>query len=120
MGLKLLFVEDDPDLLDMISFIAKKSEHEVHTSSNIYDAIENIKNTKFDIIISDFYLQKSNATELYDFCEKAYNESVPFVIMTGYDVTEEMNKILSNDKTCLVKKPFTKNELEEVIQDLKK
>ncbi|MCH2534209.1 MAG: response regulator [Bdellovibrionales bacterium] len=121
MSYKILLVEDDLDLLQMLKSVAKKAGHDVLTASDLESAKNVYVEKEPDIVISDFHILKNTADELFFYMHEETSKFTPaFILITGYQLCDVMKKILEHDKTMLLQKPFMKHELEEAIKEIKK
>ena len=120
MRLKMLLVEDDLDLLQMVGAVVEKLNYEVFKVNTVNKAIEFLKETSPDVIISDYYLNKETALSVHKYLRDTLQRNTPFVVITGYDVSSEMQLVLEDKHTDLIEKPFGKKELEAVLEKIKK
>ena len=57
-NMKILIVDDDEISLDMLKFILGLDKHEVRAFGCPFEAVECLKQEKFDLIISDYMMPK--------------------------------------------------------------
>lgn len=87
---RILLVDDDRDILEVIRLdLEDDRNNTVETSPTAADAIEKVKNTRFDVIISDWRMPGMNGTDLIrklrsDGCT-AY-----IVLYSGYNLTPDI------------------------------
>lgn len=65
MSKRVLIVDDEPDILDLLSDILKAAGYEVTTALDASQALERIKETIFDAAIIDFNLPDMNGVMLH-------------------------------------------------------
>ena len=89
---KILIVDDDKSLLNMIKVIAnKEGYYNVYTVSSGYEAIEVAKRIKLDLIILDIMLPDIDG---YEVCRNIRLESmVPIIFLSAK--SDEIDKLLS-------------------------
>ena len=63
-GKRLLIVDDEPDLREMLEFEFEMSGASVETAMNGRDALEKFKHQAFDLIISDIRMPGGDGVEL--------------------------------------------------------
>lgn len=62
-NIKILVVDDEPDILDFISYNLRKEEYEVQTSENGVEALEKIKSYVPDLILLDIMMPEMDGVE---------------------------------------------------------
>lgn len=120
MRLKMLLVEDNLDLLQMVGAVIEKLSYEVVKVSTIDKAMEYLKLNTPDVVVSDYHLNKQNALCLFNYLRVTLNRNTPFILITGYDINSEMKSMLEDKNTDLLQKPFGKKELESALDKIKK
>jgi two-component system response regulator HupR/HoxA len=115
--LKILFVEDEPDLQKVIQLsldYMKDINYEITGSAE--KAIEYLKNNQVDVIVSDHYLPKMTGVELLVHVKEKYPNVMRF-LLTGsvendvFDAAERKAKPIK-----IFEKPLI---LEDIINDIK-
>ncbi len=108
--IKVLFIDDEQDVLDGIRRMmsVKKNEWEIYFTNNPGEAIELFKKG-FDVVIVDLILKEFDGIKLLNILAREYPQTIRFVL-TGYN-NEEL--ILRTLKTAhqLISKPTTRTEL---------
>jgi two-component system response regulator AtoC len=72
-----------------------------------------VDGNKFDIILMDIRMPKLDGLSALQMIRK--NNSTPIVLITGYQVTESVERVLKDPTVACLKKPFTFDELRSVI-----
>ena len=80
--LKILFVEDDKDLNMLTTSHLKKSGFTVTSTYNGLDALMELENQKFDMIISDIMMPLCDGFELAKRVRE-HNSEIPILFMTA-------------------------------------
>lgn len=117
--LKILIVDDEPDLLEFIAlFVSNAMNVELLKFSSSLAAVEKINSIKSEIalIISDFNMPKVNGGKLFEIARTAI-PNVPFLLLTS-DPQEKHQNILSQTNTSYVSKPFTENQINQAVKSL--
>jgi DNA-binding response OmpR family regulator len=112
---KILVVDDDPDLVDMISRVLEKDgRFEVKVARNGFDAGMLVKEYQPDLIVLDVMLPDINGREV---CQRIRSDSnladVKIICISGMveqDKVQELKKAGAND---FLQKPF---EMEQLIE----
>lgn len=113
--LTLLYVDDEPiNLMLMETMFAKK--YRVLSGKSGFHGLQLLEEHKdVKIVISDMKMPGMDGLE---FIKKAYvlYPGIVFFILTGYDITEEIETALKNRLIYkYFQKPFRMNEIEEAI-----
>ncbi len=113
MDMKLLIVDDNSEFREAIGELLSLGGYESNTcveSATI--ALDLLKTTSFDLILSDLLMPKMNGMEFYAEVQKLENPP-PFVLITGSDL-EDVNDVL-DARIPLLHKPFGFKQLNSLI-----
>ena len=112
MKATILVVDDEKDILELVSYNLQKEGFHIQTSKNGEDALEKIRSDRFDLLILDLMLPGIQGMEL---CKvlKSDNEtaSIPIIMLTAK--SEEFDKVLGLEMGAddYITKPFSPREL---------
>lgn len=87
----LLLVDDDPDILEFISYNLKKEGYKVHTASNGEKAVEQAKEHKPDLILLDVMMPGMDGIETCDIIRsipELSNTLIAFLTARGEDYSQ--------------------------------
>jgi|GEM_PF-449951 len=120
--INVLFVDDEPALLDIARFfLEKKGDIEVSTSPSGEGALSELKCKKFDVIISDYQMPGMNGIDLL---KEVYGSGIPFIVFTGKGREEVAIEALNRGAKFYLQKggdPRTQFvELENMVRHLVK
>lgn len=85
---KLLFVDDEPDILDSLRR-AFRRDYEIFTANSGMDGIELLKSEKFDLIISDQRMPDVTGDQVLKFAMANQPEAIR-ILLTGYSDMESL------------------------------
>ncbi|HMK57365.1 MAG TPA: response regulator [Dissulfurispiraceae bacterium] len=107
---KVLVVDDDPDIRDLVSQFLSLEGHFCEMAGDGAEALNKATNGQFDALITDIRMPRMNGLKLADEVLKG-NNSLPVMIMTGEmdEVTAE--RIFSAGAKDFIYKPFSMVEL---------
>ena len=112
MNLKVLIVEDEKALAEILEYNFKKEGYVVDTASDGEIALDKIIFKAPDLIILDWMLPKLSGIEL---CRKVRNtkkvKNIPIIMLTARGEEEDRLKGLEMGADDYVTKPFSINEL---------
>jgi DNA-binding NtrC family response regulator len=80
---KILVLDDEVDILEILNDLLDSEGYKVTTFSNGHDALEKVKVEKFDLIISDIKMPVMNGVDFFKKC-KEFNNYKNFIFITGY------------------------------------
>ncbi|WP_418264429.1 response regulator transcription factor [Flavobacterium faecale] len=115
--MKLLIVEDEPQLLAILRKGLAESNHDVSVSLDGKTAIEMISNYSFDVVILDIMLPDINGIEICRRVRSSHNY-VPILLLTALGTSENIVTGLNAGADDYLVKPFKFSELEARIQAL--
>lgn len=83
-----LLVDDEPMLLEVVSFAIQDEGYNTVEASSVDEAIQILSTQKIDAIISDVRMPKQTGLDLLKFVKEHY-KSVPFTFMSGYSELDD-------------------------------
>ena len=101
----LLFVEDEEDLLDIISDTLTKLDANFSTAKNGKEALEVLTHKKIDIVITDVNMPIMNGLDLIKNINELY-PTIPIIIMSAHTETEYIQKAQELGVKDYLIKPF--------------
>ena len=110
MSARLLVVDDDPGILDVVSYALREAGYEVETRTDGPSALDAALSRDYDLIVLDLMLPGMSGT---DVCRKLREEgeTVPLVMLTAKDA--ELDRVLGLELGAddYISKPFSSTEL---------
>jgi len=80
----ILLVDDEPDILEFLSYNFRKREFVVSTAGNGLEGIRKAEQDKPEIIISDILMPEMNGIEMCrEMRKRSYLQDVPFIFLTA-------------------------------------
>ena len=80
--IKMLVVDDDPFVRDMLGMILQSADYEVDTAGNGSEALNKVEAGTFNLVVSDMNMPEMNGLELLKKLRDSNND-VPVIILTG-------------------------------------
>ncbi len=109
---KILVVDDEPDLLELVSYNLKKEGYKVITAPDGEDALDKMRKGPLDLVILDLMLPGIQGVEL---CRMIRNnpktESVPVIMLTARGEVSDRIRGLETGADDYLVKPFNPKEL---------
>ena len=106
---KILVVDDEKPILDIIKFNLTKEGYDVYTAEDGQEALDKVEEVLPDLIILDLMLPKVDGLEVAREVRKKYE--MPIIMVTAKDT--ELDKVLGLELGAddYVTKPFSNREL---------
>jgi len=120
--LKLLFVEDEEDLLKIISDALEKLEADFLTATNGVEALDILKNnTDIDAVVTDINMPHMNGLDMIKKMQES-GINIPIIVMSAHTETEYISKAKEYGVDEYLLKPFDFIKFIELItaMDIKK
>lgn len=103
----ILLVDDDPDLLEVMSLLLRSLPYELHQVTNTKDALKYLLDTKPSLILLDLQLENSSGYDLLQYCRNEPQLSVtPIIIISSHDAQTEYPMCLINGADDYIQKPI--------------
>jgi len=114
---KVLLVDDDLTMLQMVAELLRQEGHEVFPFSNGSAALAALTTHAPELVITDLYFDKTRAHGL-EVVQKARALSPPAVVIviTGYGTIETAVEAMKNGAFDYLEKPFKVDDLKLVVQ----
>jgi len=111
---KILVVDDEEDVRQLLSDILASESHEVNVASNGSQGIEMFKKQAFDMVFSDLGMPGMSGWEVAEKI-KTINKQVPVVLVTGWNIELKDQEMKDKNIDMVIHKPF---ELEQVLKSV--
>jgi len=114
---KVLLVEDNDSNQELV-LLYLQSGFDVQIADSGIQAIEAAATTAFDLILMDINLPGTinGTTAMHRIREIKGYKDIPVIAMTGYAMDGDRESLLESGFNDYIAKPFTKRQLEGVIQ----
>lgn len=113
-NIKILLVDDDDSLRDMLSIVLKKEGYDVVSLENAMLALKILKKRSFDLIISDIKMPGISGIRLLSKI-KSINNEIPIIMITAYASTNDAVEAMKLGAENYITKPFNLDELKIII-----
>ena len=111
MSARLLVVDDEPSMLDMLSLLWRAEGYEVETARSVGEARERLAERPVDLVLCDILMPDGNGLELLREI-KASDPRVAVIMMTAYTSTKSALEAMKLGAYDYISKPFA--DLEEL------
>ncbi len=113
---KILVIEDDPEVLSMLTDYLSFLGYDVTSAHDGLEGIKEVKTNEYDLVITDLTMPYISGIGIITVLKKDHPE-VPVIAITGYGYyAEELAQ--ENKADCILSKPFDVNKLKEAMVSL--
>jgi DNA-binding NtrC family response regulator len=111
MAEKLLIVDDEPDMLKLLSMIIReKTPYEAVTTNNPHEAVQLVENGGFTLVITDLKMPGLDGIELLEAIRR-WDADIPVVFITAYGSVESAVETMQKGGFDFITKPFKKEQI---------
>ena len=115
MTKKVLIVDDDPELQDLINFALKREGYDVHQAFNAFKGLEIIDREEIDLALLDIMMPQMDGLEMLSRL-RANNETLPVIVMTALTAPEAAISAMREQACDFLEKPFEVQQLLSAIK----
>ncbi|MNU73040.1 Transcriptional regulatory protein ZraR [compost metagenome] len=115
-GESVLVVDDSLEMLELLQRQLKGMHFITFQASNVHDAIEVLKHTSVDLLITDLQMPEVNGMQLVHYVKEHYPE-LPVLVVTGYPSISGAVEALKSGVIDYLVKPFTQLELSQSVEN---
>jgi two-component system response regulator HydG len=115
-GESVLVVDDSLEMLELLQRQLKGMNLITFQASNVSDAIQVLKHTSVDLLITDLQMPGINGMQLVHYVKEHYPE-LPVLVVTGYPSISGAVEAVKSGVIDYLVKPFTQIELSQSVQN---
>ncbi len=109
---KILFIEDEPDIQELVRFNLLKEGYSVECTDKGGDAVTRLRKSKADLVLLDLMLPDVNGIEVCKSIKSASRTSnVPVIMLTARKGEEAVIEGFNAGAVDYITKPFSIKEL---------
>ncbi|MBI5407627.1 MAG: cache domain-containing protein [Nitrospirae bacterium] len=113
---KVLIIDDEPMLLDLLKAVIEEAGHEVDATSDARYALEKIRHAAYDLIICDMRMPHMDGKEFYREVEElSPGLQKKIIFSTGDVVNADTQSFLKQSGARWLEKPFTPTDLKRFL-----
>ncbi|MGB9597307.1 MAG: response regulator transcription factor [Candidatus Poribacteria bacterium] len=105
---KILIVDDEPDIVETLSFMLQARNFDVVTASDGLEALSKVKSERPDLVLLDIMMPGMDG---YDVCVKLKTDketkNIPIVMLTARGENEAVIRAHKSGANDYIVKPFT-------------
>ena len=108
--INILAVDDEPDILDLLSSVLRLAGFEPHTARNGQEALEMLEKQRYDLVLLDIMMPRLGGTGLVEELARK-GIAVPIIFLTAKDSPNSKVQGLNLGADDYITKPFDIEEL---------
>ncbi|MGV3610612.1 MAG: sigma-54-dependent transcriptional regulator [Fluviicola sp.] len=114
-GGSVLVVDDSLEILELLQRQLKAMNLITFQAINVSDAIDLLKHTSVDLLITDLQMPEVNGMQLVQYVKEHYPE-LPVLVVTGYPSISGAVEAVKSGVIDYLVKPFTQSELSRSVE----
>lgn len=118
--MKLLIIDDNPDITKLVSNYMAMNKHECHTANDGRNGLNMIENQSYDVVLLDLAMPSFSGTDIIsELAKKGNLKKQKIVIFTASSKPDsEINQLLEMGVHSCLKKPIDPDELVSYLENL--
>lgn len=117
MGRRVLLIEDEPNIIEAISFILSRDGWTVHTHEDGSTALDKVRAAPPDMVILDVMLPgRSGFDILRDLRDSAETADLPVMMLTARGQSKDRDLAERLGANHFMTKPFSNQEVREQVR----
>ena len=113
----ILIVDDNAGILHTLDIILTEKGYRVEIADNGLDAIEQIRNRSFDLVISDIKMSHVTGVDVLKEIKRVSPE-IPTIMITAFTMDKLVQEAQQEGAEAVLHKPLDFDELHSVILQL--
>lgn len=116
MAIRVLITEDEPNIVESLSFILNRAGYEVSAVLDGEAALRRLRSDPPDLVILDLMLPKLNGFEVLKLVKTdPLLEALPIVILTAKGQAHDRQLALEIGASAFITKPFSNRDILDQI-----
>jgi len=120
MGKKILVIDDEKLVVESLKKLLKREGYDANIAKNGTEAMAQIKESDFDLIVSDIRMPDINGIEIVkkirEYLKQNGKRPIPEILITGYASKENLDEAEKLNVADYIYKPFNIKDFLEVIK----
>lgn len=116
-NLRILVVDDEKVVAEVLGKLIEFDGHDVTVTLEAKKALEIYQEKRFDIVFTDISMPGMNGIDLTQKLLEL-DKNAKIAAVTGHLGTQEVDKILNAGAKTVLKKPFTKKDIDFKIKEV--
>ena len=117
MANKILIVDDNPNMSNLLAEMLEVFDYESKTASDGLEALNELEADKYAMVITDMRMPNMTGLELLEEVKSRYPK-VPVVLISGYSSGEIESEALNLKADGFLGKPLMMSDIEKLLNSL--
>nr|WP_320161391.1 response regulator [uncultured Methanoregula sp.] len=114
---KILLVEDDQPILELMEILLRRIGYEPILVPDVLEALERVRNDPPALVLLDIMMTPMNGWEFLEKIREEYGmKEIPVILFTASPSVDEKIALMKDPKLGLLQKPVTITELKAEIE----
>jgi two-component system, NtrC family, nitrogen regulation response regulator NtrX len=113
---RILIVDDEQNILDVLSLVLSSEKHKIETSLDGFSAIEKVKNNKYDLVLLDIKMPRMDGLEVLEKILEI-DKSLIVIMISGHGNFETAVEATKKGAYNYIQKPPDLDELKLAIKN---
>jgi DNA-binding NtrC family response regulator len=116
MGKRILVVDDEPDMLDLLGIILRTGTGwEVETTNVSSEVLGLVEQRPYDLIVTDLKMPGLDGIEMMQLVRARHD--IPFVFITAHGTIESAVEAVRKGALDYITKPFRKEQILQTVRN---
>ena len=115
MGNKILVIDDEPNLLKILTALLTRKGYEVFPSVSFDEAVHIFNTEDIDVVLTDLSMPVKTGMDVLSYC-KQYTPDLPVILITAYGTVASAVTALKAGAFDFVMKPFEQEDLFQILE----
>ncbi|MBD3217700.1 MAG: response regulator [candidate division Zixibacteria bacterium] len=111
---QILIVDDNPNMSSLLAEMLEIFEFDSQRAGNGQEAIDILGGDSFSMVITDLRMPEMSGSELLKNIKENHPD-LPVVVISGYNLAEEEDTLLSELADGFINKPFKMVDIENML-----
>ena len=112
---QVLIVDDNPNMSALLSDMLDVFNFKSRRAMGGSQALEMLASDKFSMVITDLRMPEMSGAQLLRSIKGKYPE-LPVVVISGYNLADEEDTLMSDLADAFINKPFRMDDIEKMLQ----
>ena len=114
--ISILCVDDNQEIRELLQVIVARLGHNSVTAMDGLDALGQLKDNTFDIVITDLKMPRMDGEETFDELRRI-DDTVPVIVTTGFGGQQCAERLCALGLAGFVQKPYQSHSLAEKLRE---
>jgi len=111
---KVLIVDDNPNMSALLSDMLDVFEFSSKQAKGGHEALDMLGSEDFSMVITDLRMPEMSGSQLLKSIKEKYPD-MPVVVISGFNVADDEDDILSTMADAFINKPFRMDDIQKIL-----